>query len=274
MSQPYAEPVAGLIVLGGDLALRRPWPDYLAKFGFDSSHVPDLIRLVVDPDLRFADSDSTEVFAPTHAWRALGQLRAEEAIEPLLTILDEADDLDDDWALEEIPRALAMIGPPALAPIRERLLDTSRSLWTRVAASETLRMMAEQHEAARDAAVEALATQLGRYEQSDPTFNGFIVTALSELKAVDRASLIERAFSAGAVDIDIMGDWEDVQIELGLLGERTTPRPRFELFGPLPKHAPPDAALAGHRARAATSKRKAHRRMEKASRRKNRRRKK
>ncbi len=274
MPQPYAEPVAGLIALGEELALRRPWPDYLATFGLDSSHVPELVRMVADPDLRFADSDSAEVFAATHAWRALGQLRAEEAIEPLLTILDEADEVDDEWALEEIPRAHAMIGPPALAPIRERLLDTSRSLWTRVAASETLRRMAEQHEAARDTAVEALATQLGRYEQSDPTLNGFIVTALSELKAVDRAPLIERAFSAGAVDIDIMGDWEDVQIELGLLDERLTPRPPFGFFGPLPRHAPPAAALAAHRAHAASAKRKAHRKMEKASRRKNRRRKK
>jgi hypothetical protein len=134
--------------------------------------------------------------------------------------------------------------------------------------------MAEQHDAARDAAVEALATQLGRYEQSDPTFNGFVATALSELKAVDRAPLIERAFSAGAVDIDIMGDWDDAQIELGLLGERMTPRPPFEFFGPLPRHAPPAAALAAHRTYAASAKRKAHRKMEKASRRENRRRKK
>jgi hypothetical protein len=276
MSQRYAEPVSRLITLGEEPARQRPWPDYPAELGLDSSHVPELIRMVVDPELRFAASDSTEVFANIHAWRALGQLRAEAAIEPLLTLLDEADEFDDEWALEEIPRALALIGLPAMDPIAERLFDPSRSLYTRVAASETLRRMAVQHEAARGRAVEALATQLALYEQNDPTLNGFIVTSLAELQAVGKAPLIESALSADAVDINIMGDWEDVQIELGLLDERTTPRPRFEYFVPhaLPEHAPPEAALAGHQSHAASSRRKARRKAAKDSRRKNRRKKK
>jgi hypothetical protein len=34
---------------------------------------------------------------------------------------------------------------------------------------------------------------------------------------------MEQAFVADRVDLSIMGDWEDVQIDLGLLEERLTP---------------------------------------------------
>ena len=40
--------------------------------------------------------------------------------------------------------------------------------------------------------------------------------------------MIQEAFEAGAVDESVSGDWEDVQVALGLLGERTTPRPRYD----------------------------------------------
>ena len=38
---------------------------------------------------------------------------------------------------------------------------------------------------------------------------------------------MEQAFAADKVDISIQGDWEDVQIELGLLAERLTPQPHY-----------------------------------------------
>jgi len=41
------------------------------------------------------------------------------------------------------------------------------------------------------------------------------------------------------VDISILGDWEDAQIELGLLEERLTPAPQYtwlpDLFPPKPR---------------------------------------
>ena len=46
--------------------------------------------------------------------------------------------------------------------------------------------------------------------------NAFLVEALVELGAKEAAPLIERAFAEGYVDPMVMGDWEDVQVELGL----------------------------------------------------------
>jgi hypothetical protein len=46
---------------------------------------------------------------------------------------------------------------------------------------------------------------------------------------------MEAAYAAGAVDSTVFGDWEDVQVDLGLLDERVT-------FDPRPvRGAPPKA---------------------------------
>lgn len=77
------------------------WPDCLG-YGLTEEHIPELIRMATDPELNNADSESSEVWAPLHAWRAFGQLRAEQAIEPLAGLLN----MDDDWVSDELPAGL------------------------------------------------------------------------------------------------------------------------------------------------------------------------
>ena len=61
-----------------------------------------------------------------------------------------------------------------------------------------------------------LEERLERFEENEPDVNAFLVEALVELEAKEAAPLIERAFAQGYVDPMVMGDWEDVQVELGL----------------------------------------------------------
>jgi hypothetical protein len=113
MSQTlYTFPVNQLLALG-DVRDETHWPDYLA-YGLDTSHILELIRMGTDEELQWADSESVEVWAPVHAWRALGQLRAEAAIEPLLGLLKNIDEEDDDWADTELPKVFGLIGPAAI----------------------------------------------------------------------------------------------------------------------------------------------------------------
>ena len=115
-----------------------------------------------------------------------------------------------------------------------------------------------------------------------PGLNGFLINSLIDLRAVEAASLMERAFAADSVDISIMGDWEDVQIELGLLDERQTPKPHYvSLPGWLPPTPPPPAEATAQQQwkeerkveRRRWSKRKAQRKRRKEARRKQRKRK-
>ena len=99
--------------------------------------------------------------------------------------------------------------------------------------------------------------------------NAFLVEALLELGAQEAAPLIERAFAQGYVDPMVMGDWEDVQVELGLKSaQEVTPKQvsnwRESLF------PSPASSQVTHKHKALQKKAKS--RMAKLSRKKNRKR--
>jgi hypothetical protein len=74
-----------------------------------------------------------------------------------------------------------------------------------------------------------LEERLERFEENESDVNAFLVEALAELGAKETAPLIERAFAEGYVDPIVMGDWEDVQVELGLKSaEEVAPKQRSE----------------------------------------------
>src|SRR5689334_3370154 len=108
MSTVYEPPVDQLLARGEPDG--GPWPDYVTEYGFTEEHVPALIQLATDGSLCELESEDPLVWAPLHAWRALGQLRAEEAVEPLLGLLWRIDEWDDDWAGDELPEVIGMIG--------------------------------------------------------------------------------------------------------------------------------------------------------------------
>src|SRR4051794_35144213 len=108
----YPPPVRALLSRGKPRS-QREWDDYLA-LGLTAEHIPDLIRMAVDPELNEGDGDSREVWAPLYAWRALGQLRAVEAIEPLLDLFTELEEDGDDYAVGDMKPLFALIGPPSI----------------------------------------------------------------------------------------------------------------------------------------------------------------
>jgi len=213
----YPSPVDKLLTLGDGRKVgtnAKEWSIY-PDLGLGPEHIPDLIRMATDEELRWAYSDTLEVWAPIHAWRALGQLRAEAAIEPLLSLLEEAEG-DDDWVMEELPEVYGMIGPVAIPAITEYIANNSHLDWARITAIGCLEKIGTMHPDSRDICVAFFIRQLGLCEDDDPTVNGFIISSLIDMRALEAAPAIERAFTADCVDLSIAGDWNDVQIELGL----------------------------------------------------------
>jgi hypothetical protein len=191
------------------------WPHYPEKFGFTAEHIPELIRMATDSELNWADSDSLEVWAPIHAWRALGQLKAEEAIAPLLSIMDELE--DSDWFNEELPEVFALIGAAAIQPCKAFLADNSHPFYSRVTAATCLEKIGTANPELRSECVAALTEQLSQFKKNSPELNGFLIANLLDLKAVESAPVMEQAFAAKWVDTSIAGDWLDVQYTLGLI---------------------------------------------------------
>lgn len=238
----YSDPVARLLTLGDPREMHREpewwggpnWPNYPVEFGLKPEHVPDLIRMATDQELNQAMSDTSEVWAPIHAWRALGQMKAVDAIQPLLGLFHRVDDENDDWVGEDLPEVMGLIGPAAIQPVAEYLADPNNMLWARVAASGSLEKIGSAYPEARQACIAALIATLEHYAQNDELVNADVIASLADLDAVEAAPLVEQAYKADRVDESVFGDWEDFQVEVGLLEERLTDPDEDLDFNPFP----------------------------------------
>jgi hypothetical protein len=211
----YSDPVASLLRLGrpqGHIADGDYPPYHLGP-----EHIPELIRLMQDQEIAFGEEP--ECYAEIHAWRALAQLRAEEAVGPLLDHLAwNAAQEDDwlDWIGEEVPIALAMIGPHVLPIIVERLKGCRSHERVVGDYGKVLRSIAERWPETRAETIAHLSSILDRAGENNPDVNGFIIADLIALKAVETWPTIERAFATGNVDEMILGGVADAKWRMGL----------------------------------------------------------
>jgi hypothetical protein len=263
----FPPPLDSLLELGDQGVFLADWQDY-GTMGFTAEHVPDLLRMATDDGLNTSD-DETLVYAPMHAWRTLGRMRAAEAAVPLAELLVR---YDDDAAREDLPRVLGMIGEPALEPVRLIVADASADTFLRGAAAAALLIAAQEHPDLRDRVVVLLAGQLEAWPQQDEIFNGFLVNNLTELGAVQAAPLMQAAFEADKVDETIRGDWEDVQVDLGLLEKRVTEPRTVRWISDLPRDLFPDRKPApSNKKKPSAPKQAAKRKARKQARKQNRR---
>ena len=240
--QPTAQLQIEALRNRGDARGTGQWPerdpDYVAEYSLTSEHIPSLILLAtqwVD-----APPEDEAVYGPVHAWRALGQLRAVEAVQPLLEVQDHLDELDDDWYLEEFHHVFGLIGPPAIESLADYLSDDSHREFPRAKAANGLREIARHFPEERERVLAILTAELARHQTDLGNLNGLLVGDLLELRAVESAETIERAFAANVIDPIVAGDWGDVRRELGVPGLGIAPdrsagwpsiRERFGLTG-------------------------------------------
>jgi len=220
-----------------------------------------------------------------HAYRALGQLHAETAIEPLLSALRIFVEIND-FAMEELPYVFAMIGPVALPKTAEYIANSSHNEWARACAIECVEKIGLAWPETRSECVAILMAQLEFFEENDYDVNGSLIKALVQLQAMEAAPLIERAFAADRVEEFVIGDWDDIQVRLGMKSaeevkekrarERAARRPHQEMDFlstgiEYARTSPQIYYKTSHKSEAGTSK-KAKNKMAKQSRKKNRKR--
>lgn len=278
----YLPPVDKLLTYGeAEPVDSKEWPNYLEP-GFGPEHIPDLIRLATNTELRNIDDedDSPEYWAPVHAWRTLGQLHAEAAIEPLLSLFHEL--RDDEWAAEELPEVYGMIGPAAIPAVAAYIADPAHQGWPSINAMGCLEHILDRYPDTKAECIAILTRQLEAFAENDEEFNAFLIVHLTHWKAQEALPLIQQAFEEDRVDQFVI-DWNYVQEQFGLK-EREDPNERIRaLLGtppqpPMPEEriataapvfSPPSQRSSG---RGAAHTKKAKKKMEKASRKKNRKR--
>jgi hypothetical protein len=224
----YNSPVDKLLTLGKpESVLPEKWPTYL-ELGLGPEHIPELIRMAIDPVFRGpeaeeeSEEEDPDYWAPIHAIRALGQLHAEAAIEPLVNLLSELN--DDEWMLEELPIVFGMLGPVVIPALAAYLADSSHEMYSRAYASNGFKEIADRYPESREESIAAISKQLETFEENDEALNAFIISDLLHLKAVETLPLIERVFEADKVDDSII-DLDDVLVGFGLKEREEFPNP-------------------------------------------------
>jgi len=269
MTASYQGPLDRLMKLGAEPARRRVWPDY-RHLGLTERHVPGLIQIATAPELHAEERVDRASWAPIHAWRALAQLEATTAVAQLLALLER--EWESTWVYDEVPAVLGMIGPAALTGATLLLFDETRAEPVRIAAGRVLVEVAHEYPERHDEAVAILAKQLEDWPHQGVTLNATLVAYLAELGAKEAAPVMEAAFAAGKVDPYVTGDWEDVQIDLGLLDRRITPPTPWSPIDDGEADEPPltgrVAPAGAHGAAKARSRRKAQKQARKRNRRK------
>jgi hypothetical protein len=201
---------------------------YVAACRVSKADVPGLVEIVrtwLDSDGPMV-ADETPIdleepeLLPVTAWRTLADLKDDAAVEPLIGILEQLDNEFDDWAGEELPHVFGKIGPSAIEPLTRVATRDSQQEFIRSLAVRGLRQVADYHPETRDRIVASLTEMMASAASSPVEFNTILLVELVELRAVEAAEPIERAFAADLIDVGMMGDWETVRQELGVEGLR------------------------------------------------------
>lgn len=235
------EAVQKLAELGDPWALDEDFSYRSA--GIRREHVPALIDVLrhtgewmVEPAAQKEPAVEEEelppqFWLPMHAWRALGQMGAIEAAPAMLDALrlidDTRSDLVSDIVQEDLPVTLSSLGEKIIPALAEFLRDDQRGLWARLAAADALNQVGMFQPETRGEVVQRFIQVLEDFEAEEPVFNSFIISHLMDLKAVEAAELVEQVFASERIEEDVMGDWEDFQVGVGLLKERLTPPKTF-----------------------------------------------
>ena len=271
----YAPPVDQLFSHGGAHDNIGNWSDYLA-LGITSEHIPDLIQMLSDESLYQSESEEDDYWAVVHAWRTVSELKAEAAIPALISALGRWGDDEAwwEWINEEFPEVFRAIGVAAIPALVDFLTDATQADFPRGTAARSLLEIGQQYPDSRLQCIEGVTRQLQAFTNNTSELNAFLIDVLVDLNAIESAAVIEQAFQLNCVDESIMGDWDEVQVSLGLKTREEVPLKRFNIMSDMPvrreRHSSFPEDLVGFGGASKKSKTKAKRKQQKESRKKNR----
>lgn len=212
--------------LGGSPLDDRGWGlvgdarDYAQRCRLTNHDIPELIRIAAEwVDDSVVSDDELDNLVPIAAWRGLAGLDAADAVEPLLDILNELVESDDDWMIEEFPIVFSCIGRPVVGSLLRFLREKSTGPSTAIDVAVTsLAKIALRHADERSRIVATLRELMGQSDRRSIECNSQILAGLFDLRASEAAEEIERAFAANHLDVGMVGGWEIVRKRLGVVG--------------------------------------------------------
>lgn len=215
MTESYTPPVSHLLELGYAWNSNH---DYGTEYGITIADLPELRRLLFDETFygisEDEEEDDTYGWGYIHAMLALGQLRDIGALKVLIEATLRLTDHDGLW--DTIPESMALMGPTGLPFLAEAFRQHRRDFLKSAPFLGAIGEIGKQTPEAELLAIQVLTELLSEYSKNSAEMNGSLIAELMDLHAVEAAPIMERAFEAGQVDEMMAGDWDDVQVGLGL----------------------------------------------------------
>lgn len=106
------------------------------QLGITEEHIPELIKMATDEELLETKLGTAESWATIHTCRALGQFKAVDAVEPLISLIYRIHEYDDDWMGNDFLQVFPLIGKPALEPLKKYLANPHNNTYGRVGVAE------------------------------------------------------------------------------------------------------------------------------------------
>ena len=214
----YPEPLNKLTELGKpDTYAVGDWPDYVGKYSLSDEHVPDLIKMLEEHTQPVEDFDADDPLSWTaiHVWRALGQLKSETALRPMIDAMMR--DVWEDWGWDDLTQAIALYGEAAIEPLTVELkqrasYDDKHPTFVQ----STLEMIGKADPDLRERIGDIYIEQLKKAYTNTPDLNGFMIYTLADWKNEKALPVIEKAFENDDVDTFVSGDWDEIQVKYGL----------------------------------------------------------
>ena len=242
MAKKYDGRVAKLLSLGRDKLMKVERYSYVDKFGFTKDDVPQLLKLAQDMEIYNHDysdmpeDEGIEFFGVIHAWYVLSELEANEAKELFIDLAESFDEDEyDEWLLSSF-RIL-------MKPFRKDMYEFSVEMvekedcgvWTRLEYIGLISDMLNAKEVELSLVSEFIVNILNISDNA--TVNASVIGMCMDEHLVEHHELIKKCFARKVVDIDHIGDLEDVEIGMGLREKRETKRELTEMNKRLKKMA-------------------------------------
>lgn len=227
LNKRYSPPVDQLYQITPKLDFWTPWLNYSEQFGLTRDDIPQLLEMVEDEDIIWADYETMPEIndAQIHAWRGLSEFQSAKAIPTLTRIWVDAEP-ENHLVHEEMQEAFALMGPVTLKHLAKMLDSKKYSQHLKLGVAECIKKIGKKHSGLRDSVVKVLAKKLKMFKSNTRTVNSFLIAGLMDLDAaLEHIDLIETAFENRQVDLSMAGDLEEIKINLGLQEERITPLP-------------------------------------------------
>lgn len=169
------------------------------------------------------EDEETAENALIHAWSILAGLGGEAGREFLREELRIADPTSPTGELlgNGFTDLMIAAGPDAVPELAVELAEARDDDWVLMEFAGSLTEFARQ-DIARESALAALLATLGG-DFRHRSLKGLVIADLIDLTGDRHLAEIRRAFEANLVDTTVMGDWEDVEIKLGLRDQRSGP---------------------------------------------------